>query len=223
MYPSKNIVQNAMNSKDRPTLVAAVKAAGLVDTLEGPGPFTVFAPTNAAFEKLPAARRGNLAQTRKYRPAEQSPGFSRRTGQDHFQQISFPDQKGWRSDDLDHCSGRDLDRHDGWKPRRSQRRERRALQPSLPKQNRHRRKGVIHVIGIPCSCRTSTPPSGAGMLAPSFIFFPPSREMAESAETHPRQQSCCLRHSDECRPAASFPDADKRAATKTEKSEAYIF
>jgi uncharacterized surface protein with fasciclin (FAS1) repeats len=54
MLPSKNIVENAMNSKDHTTLVAAVKAAGLVDTLEGKGPFTVFAPTNAAFEKLPA-------------------------------------------------------------------------------------------------------------------------------------------------------------------------
>ena len=54
MYPSKNIIQNAVNSKDHTTLVAAVKAAGLVDTLEGKGPFTVFAPTNAAFEKLPA-------------------------------------------------------------------------------------------------------------------------------------------------------------------------
>src|SRR5882724_8270150 len=53
MYPSKNIVQNAINSKDHTTLVAAVKAAGLVDTLQGPGPFTVFAPTNAAFGKLP--------------------------------------------------------------------------------------------------------------------------------------------------------------------------
>lgn len=53
MYPSKNIVQNAMNSKDHTTLVAAVKAAGLVDTLEGPGPFIVFAPTNEAFAKLP--------------------------------------------------------------------------------------------------------------------------------------------------------------------------
>lgn len=53
MYPSKNIVQNAMNSKDHTTLVAAVKAAGLVPMLEGKGPFTVFAPTNAAFEKLP--------------------------------------------------------------------------------------------------------------------------------------------------------------------------
>jgi uncharacterized surface protein with fasciclin (FAS1) repeats len=54
MYPSKDIVDNAVNSKDHTTLVAAVKAAGLVDTLKGAGPFTVFAPTNAAFEKLPA-------------------------------------------------------------------------------------------------------------------------------------------------------------------------
>jgi len=54
MYPSKNIIQNAVNSKDHTTLVAAVKAAGLVETLQGPGPFTVFAPTNAAFAKLPA-------------------------------------------------------------------------------------------------------------------------------------------------------------------------
>ena len=53
MYPSKTIVENAANSKDHTTLVAAVKAAGLVDTLSGPGPFTVFAPTNAAFAKLP--------------------------------------------------------------------------------------------------------------------------------------------------------------------------
>jgi uncharacterized surface protein with fasciclin (FAS1) repeats len=54
MFPSKNIVQNAVNSKDHTTLVAAVKAAGLVETLESKGPFTVFAPTNTAFGKLPA-------------------------------------------------------------------------------------------------------------------------------------------------------------------------
>ena len=54
MFPSKNIVENAVNSKDHTTLVAAVKAAGLVDTLQSKGPFTVFAPTNAAFGKLPA-------------------------------------------------------------------------------------------------------------------------------------------------------------------------
>jgi uncharacterized surface protein with fasciclin (FAS1) repeats len=62
MYPSKNIVQNAVNSKDHTTLVAAVKAAGLVDTLQGTGPFTVFAPTNAAFAKLPAGTVDNLVK-----------------------------------------------------------------------------------------------------------------------------------------------------------------
>jgi uncharacterized surface protein with fasciclin (FAS1) repeats len=54
MFPNKNIIENAVNSADHTTLVAAVKAAGLVDTLQGAGPFTVFAPTNAAFQKLPA-------------------------------------------------------------------------------------------------------------------------------------------------------------------------
>lgn len=60
MYPSRNIVQNAMHSKDHTTLVAAVKAAGLVKTLEGAGPFTVFAPTNEAFDALPAGTVKNL-------------------------------------------------------------------------------------------------------------------------------------------------------------------
>jgi uncharacterized surface protein with fasciclin (FAS1) repeats len=60
MYPTKNIVENAVNSKDHTTLVAAVKAAGLVETLESAGPFTVFAPTNEAFGKLPAGTVDNL-------------------------------------------------------------------------------------------------------------------------------------------------------------------
>jgi uncharacterized surface protein with fasciclin (FAS1) repeats len=60
MSPQQNIIQNAMNSDDHTTLVAAVKAAGLVDTLEGSGPFTVFAPTNEAFAKLPAGTVDNL-------------------------------------------------------------------------------------------------------------------------------------------------------------------
>lgn len=60
MYPNKNIVENAVNSKDHTTLVAAVKAGGLVKTLEGPGPFTVFAPTNEAFAALPAGTVDNL-------------------------------------------------------------------------------------------------------------------------------------------------------------------
>jgi uncharacterized surface protein with fasciclin (FAS1) repeats len=62
MYPSKTIVENAINSKDHTTLVAAVKAAGLVDTLSGPGPFTVFAPTNEAFAKLPAGTVDTLVK-----------------------------------------------------------------------------------------------------------------------------------------------------------------
>jgi uncharacterized surface protein with fasciclin (FAS1) repeats len=62
MYPTKNIVQNAIESKDHTTLVAAVKAAGLVETLSSAGPFTVFAPTNAAFDKLPAGTVGTLVK-----------------------------------------------------------------------------------------------------------------------------------------------------------------
>jgi len=62
MYPTKNIVENAVNSKDHTTLVAAVKAAGLVETLESTGPFTVFAPTNEAFNKLPAGAVDNLVK-----------------------------------------------------------------------------------------------------------------------------------------------------------------
>src|SRR5580692_1369089 len=60
MYPQKDIVDNAVNSKDHTTLVAAVKAAGLVETLKGKGPFTVFAPTNEAFTALPAGTVDNL-------------------------------------------------------------------------------------------------------------------------------------------------------------------
>lgn len=62
MYATKNIVENAVNSKDHTTLVAAVKAAGLVETLQNAGPFTVFAPTNAAFDKLPAGTVASLVQ-----------------------------------------------------------------------------------------------------------------------------------------------------------------
>lgn len=62
MYPSKNIIENAVNSKDHKTLVAAVKAAGLVETLQGKGPFTVLAPTDEAFAKLPKGTVENLVK-----------------------------------------------------------------------------------------------------------------------------------------------------------------
>jgi len=63
MYATKNIIENAVNSKDHTTLVAAVKAAGLVETLQGAGPFTVFAPTNAAFDMLPKGSVENLLKS----------------------------------------------------------------------------------------------------------------------------------------------------------------
>ena len=78
MYPSKNIIQNAVNSKDHTTLVAAVKAAGLVDTLQGAGPFTVFAPTNAAFEKLPAGTVDTLLKPEDEGQAGRGADLSRR-------------------------------------------------------------------------------------------------------------------------------------------------
>ena len=84
MYPSKNIVQNAVNSADHTTLVAAVKAAGLVDTLEGPGPFTVFAPNNRAFAALPAGTVDTLLEPAEEGDADLDPHLPRGAGRpDH--------------------------------------------------------------------------------------------------------------------------------------------
>ena len=83
MYPSKNIVQNAVNSKDHTTLVAAVKAAGLVPTLESPGPFTVFAPTNEAFAKLPAGTVDTLLKPENKETLDQCPDLPRRPRPPH--------------------------------------------------------------------------------------------------------------------------------------------
>ena len=77
MYPTKNIIQNAVNSADHTTLVAAVKAAGLVETLEGAGPFTVFAPTNEAFAKLPAGTVDTLLKPENKPTLTQSPDLPR--------------------------------------------------------------------------------------------------------------------------------------------------
>ncbi len=85
MYKTKDIVDNAVNSKDHTTLVAAVKAAGLVDTLKSKGPFTVFAPTNAAFDKLPAGTVDTLLQTGKQSHADENFNLSRRCRKYGFQ------------------------------------------------------------------------------------------------------------------------------------------
>ena len=78
MFPSKNIIENAVNSKDHTTLVTAVKAAGLVDTLSGKGPFTVFAPTNRAFEKLPDGHCPDAAEAGEQGQADEHPDLPRR-------------------------------------------------------------------------------------------------------------------------------------------------
>ena len=77
MFPSKTIVANAVNSADHTTLVAAVKAAGLVDTLNGPGPFTVFAPTNAAFAHAAGRHGGQSGEAREQGDAHQDPDLPR--------------------------------------------------------------------------------------------------------------------------------------------------
>ena len=82
MYANKDIIDNAVNSKDHTTLVAAVKAAGLVDTLKGPGPFTVFAPTNAAFAALPAGTVDTLLKPEKKADADQGADLPRRARRD---------------------------------------------------------------------------------------------------------------------------------------------
>src|SRR5471030_1817178 len=111
MFPSKNIIQNAVNSKDHTTLVAAVKAAGLVDTLEGKGPFTVFAPTNAAFGKLPAGTVDTLVKPEnkatltkiltyhvvpaKLEPPSRTAGRNRRTAEGEELTVKLKDGHVW--------------------------------------------------------------------------------------------------------------------------------
>ncbi len=95
MYPSKNIIENAVNSKDHTTLVAAVKAAGLVETLEGKGPFTVFAPTNEAFAKLPKGTVDTPAQAREQEEARRDPDLSRRCPASIRPRASWPTSRRW--------------------------------------------------------------------------------------------------------------------------------
>ena len=101
MFPSKTIVANAVNSADHTTLVAAVKAAGLVDTLNGPGPFTVFAPTNAAFAMLPAGTVDNLG-TREQGDAHQDADLSRGRREVRQRQAAVDDPGGQRHRDAEH-------------------------------------------------------------------------------------------------------------------------
>ena len=96
MYPTKTIVENAVNSPIHTTLVAAVKAAGLVDTLNCAGPFTVFAPTNDAFAKLPAGTVDTLVKPENKATLDQDPHLPRRRRQDQLQRDRGDDQGGRR-------------------------------------------------------------------------------------------------------------------------------
>jgi uncharacterized surface protein with fasciclin (FAS1) repeats len=162
MYPSKNIIQNAVNSKDHTTLVAAVKAAGLVDTLEGKGPFTVFAPTNDAFAKLPAGtvdtllkpeNKGQLTQVLTYHVV---PG--RITAKDLMDMIS----KGGGKATLKTVEGADLtfEMKDGaiwvWdaKGRQDHHQERASVKRRDP---RHRHSAAAELIPSPVGSATVRP------------------------------------------------------------------
>ena len=105
MYPTKTIVENAVNSPIHTTLVAAVKAAGLVDTLNGPGPFTVFAPTNDAFAKLPAGTVDTLVKPENKDHPHQDPHLPRRPRQDLLQGARQGDQEGRRQASLKTVQG----------------------------------------------------------------------------------------------------------------------
>ena len=120
MFPSKTIVANAVNSADHTTLVAAVKAAGLVDTLNGPGPFTVFAPTNAAFAMLPAGTVDNLVKPENKADAHQDPDLPRGRRELRQQQAAVADPGRQRHRDAEHRERRQavadderLDQHHG--------------------------------------------------------------------------------------------------------------
>jgi uncharacterized surface protein with fasciclin (FAS1) repeats len=93
MYKTKNIVDNAVNSKDHTTLVAAVQAAGLVDTLKSAGPFTVFAPTNAAFDKLPAGTVEALLKPENKDMLTKIPDLSRHRRKQRFENDHESDQE----------------------------------------------------------------------------------------------------------------------------------
>ena len=160
MFPNKNIVENAVNSADHTTLVAAVKAAGLVDTLMSPGPFTVFAPTNAAFSKLPAGtvdtllkpeNKGTLTKVLTYHVV---PG-----------RISSADLKKWIKTDKRHRDAEDRQRRDAvgddaGQRHRAQGREGRLVDDHagqrVPVQRRHSRRRHRRVAEL--EIRTSRSP-----------------------------------------------------------------
>lgn len=144
MYPTRNIVQNAVNSKDHTTLVAAVKAAGLVDTLSGTGPFTVFAPTNEAFAKLPAGTVENLVKPENKAMLTQILTYHVVPGRITAQQIAAMAARHHGTATLKTVEGEDLmfrKAGGGWWVIDAKRGKARITIPNVMQSN-----GVIHVI-----------------------------------------------------------------------------
>jgi len=147
MYPSKDIVENAMNSKDHTTLVAAVKAAGLVGTLQGTGPFTVFAPTNAAFGKLPAGTVDTLLKPESAGMLKAVLTYHVVAGRHDSKELMAWAKKGGGKTELDTVSGDKLwivlDKLDGgtlWL------RDGKGMNAAITTADVYQSNGVIHVI-----------------------------------------------------------------------------
>lgn len=134
MYPTKDIIDNAVNSADHTTLVAAVKAAGLVDTLKGAGPFTVFAPTNEAFAKLPAGTVENLLKPENKDALNKGPDLSRCCRE--AQRLGLEEaNQGWRwAGDVDHGERGHARCHDAGRQCRPEGREGRSLNYHHPQR-----------------------------------------------------------------------------------------
>jgi uncharacterized surface protein with fasciclin (FAS1) repeats len=144
MYSTRNIVQNALNSKDHTTLVAAVKAGGLVDTLSGPGPFTVFAPTNSAFAKLPAGTVDELVKPENKAMLDKILTYHVVPGRITAQQIAAMAEKNGGTATLKTVEGENLTFRKagaGWLVVDSKGNRARITIPNVMQSN-----GVIHVI-----------------------------------------------------------------------------
>ena len=154
MYPSKNIIQNAVNSKDHTTLVAAVKAAGLVDTLSGPGPFTVFAPTNAAFAKLPAGTVDNLLKPENKATLTKVLTYHVVPGRMTAANLMKAVKDGEGEAKLKTVAGDGSDRQAG-RPRQAHHHRRQGRRRHVTIADVLQSNGVIHVIDtvlLPCNC-----------------------------------------------------------------------
>lgn len=145
MYPRKNIVENAVNSKDHTTLVAAVKAAALVETLQGKGPFTVFAPVNAAFSGLPAGTVEQLLKPENKEQLTQVLTYHVLAGNYDYEKLVSLIKKGKGSATLKTVQGEPLHfMMNG--PRNIQIKDSKGNVASIPTYDVYQSNGVIHVI-----------------------------------------------------------------------------